>query len=319
MSCTKLKVYDIILFETNFEKNMQTDTLIPSQKQLWFAAIKPPMYTVAVIPIITGTALAFSQTHHINWTIFSLFLTSAILIIAWLNLTNDVFDADTGIDVNKAHSIVNLTGNKSLIFWIAKLLLLIAFGELFAISYLQKDWMVLELIGLACFLGYTYQGPPFRLGYQGLGEIICFFTFGILAISAVYYSQTQSFSLVIIPTSILIGITTSIILFCSHFHQVQDDISAGKKSPIVRLGTEKGVSVLKWSTLSVFILLLGFVIFDYLSWKTLIIYISLPLASQLISFVQTYHDQPEQVKNCKFLAVNWHFASGMLLALGLVL
>ena len=107
----------------------------------------------------------------------SLFLLSAIAIIAWLNLTNDVFDADTGIDVNKHHSVVNLTGNKTLVFWIANIILLLGLGGIFLINWWQQDWTVLWLILVSCFLGYTYQGPPFRLGYQGLGEIICFFYF----------------------------------------------------------------------------------------------------------------------------------------------
>ena len=89
------------------------------------------------------------------------------------------------------------------------------------------------------FLGYTYQGPPFRLGYQGLGEIICFFTFGPGTVSAAYYAQTQTFSSESLAISAIVGISTSIILFCSHFHQVEDDLAAGKRSPIVRLGTAK--------------------------------------------------------------------------------
>jgi len=35
-----------------------------------------------------------------------------------MNLSNDVFDAETGVDENKVHSLVNLTGNKPLIFWL---------------------------------------------------------------------------------------------------------------------------------------------------------------------------------------------------------
>lgn len=30
----------------------------------------------------------------------------AILVIAWLNLTNDAFDAETGVDQDKAESVV---------------------------------------------------------------------------------------------------------------------------------------------------------------------------------------------------------------------
>jgi len=174
---------------------MTTDTITtPSPKKLWLAALKPPMYSVAIIPIILGTAIAYQETGGFSLPIFATFILSAILILAWLNLSNDVFDADTGIDVNKAHSIVNLTGNKSLIFWLSNLFLLVGIAGIFAISYWRGDWMILELIALCCFLGYTYQGPPFRLGYQGLGEIICFFTFGPLAIAAAYYPQAGSFS-----------------------------------------------------------------------------------------------------------------------------
>jgi len=62
--------------------------------------------------------LAESKIHS---GIFYTFLSAAIFILAWMNLSNDVFDAETGID--KAHSLVNLTGNKPLIFWLGNLFL----------------------------------------------------------------------------------------------------------------------------------------------------------------------------------------------------
>jgi 1,4-dihydroxy-2-naphthoate octaprenyltransferase len=91
---------------------MTTSFVEQSNSKLWLAAIKPPMYSVAIVPIWIGTAVAFAETRMIHTGIFSTFLMSAILIIAWLNLSNDVFDSETGIDENKAHSLVNLTGNK---------------------------------------------------------------------------------------------------------------------------------------------------------------------------------------------------------------
>ena len=166
----------------------------------------------------------------------STFLLSAIAIIAWLNISNDVFDSDTGIDVNKAESVVNLTGNRNLMFWLGNLFLLLGLLGIASISWRQNNPIVVELVLLSCFFGYTYQGPPFRLGYQGLGEIICFICFGPLALSAAYYSQTQTWSIANLAVSLIIGISTSIILFCSHFHQVKDDLAAGKRSPIVRMG-----------------------------------------------------------------------------------
>ena len=43
--------------------------------------------------------------------------------------------------------------------------------------------------------------------------------------------------------ALLVGLTTTSILFCSHFHQVEGDIAAGKMSPLVRLGTRRGYEV----------------------------------------------------------------------------
>ena len=99
-----------------------------TSRKLWMAAIKLPMYSVAIVPIATGTAIAYRDTGAINWGIFFTFLVSAILILVWENLCNDVFDAETGIDVNKAHSVVNLTGRKNVIFAIANICLLLSYN-----------------------------------------------------------------------------------------------------------------------------------------------------------------------------------------------
>lgn len=277
------------------------------------------MYSVAIIPISVGTAMAYAQTQQIYWSIFLTFLSSAILIIAWLNLSNDVFDADTGIDRHKAHSVVNLTQNKSLVFWLSNLCLLLGLGGIIAIAFWQQDITVIALVILCCALGYTYQGPPFRLGYQGLGEIICFVCFGPLAIASAYYSQTQTFSLPVAIASTLIGLTTSIILFCSHFHQVTDDLAAGKRSPIVRLGTALGAKVLAWSTAITFALAVLFICLDYAPLGTVLIFFSLPIAYELVSHVNANHDKPDLVRNCKFIAVKLHFWSGLLWSLGFIL
>jgi len=293
--------------------------LEPSRRQLWWAAIKPPMYSVAVIPITVGTALAFAETGQINGPIFLLFLGSAILIIAWLNLSNDVFDSETGIDKNKAHSIVNLTGQKRSIFWLSNVCLALGLLGIAAIASWRGDWRIWAAIGLACLLGYTYQGPPFRLGYLGLGEPICFVTFGPLAIAAAYYSQAPTLSRAAWAAASIIGLSTSIILFCSHFHQVADDLAAGKRSPIVRLGTARGAQVLGLATAGMFAIAALASLLGWLPLGSLAIAASLPIALELIRHVQQHHDQPERVKNCKFIAVKLHFWSGLLLAAGLVL
>jgi 2-carboxy-1,4-naphthoquinone phytyltransferase len=95
-----------------------------------------------------------------------------------------------------------------------------------------------------------------RLSYKGLGEVLCFFAFGPLAVGAAFLAQALPYSVhttalaclhanlrVLAPAAVVVGLTTSSILFCSHFHQVQGDKQAGKMSPIVRIGTRRGCQV----------------------------------------------------------------------------
>ncbi|WP_026072455.1 2-carboxy-1,4-naphthoquinone phytyltransferase [Nodosilinea nodulosa] len=295
---------------------MTTQSVDPAARKLWLAAIKPPMYSVAIMPMVVGSAIAYAETGQFNSGIFALFLVAAVLILAWENLSNDVFDSDTGIDINKAHSVVNLTRNRGLVLALANLCLGLGIAGIVAIALLQQDPTVLLLILLCCGLGYMYQGPPFRLGYQGLGEFLCFFAFGPLAMGAAYYSQTQSWSWGSQMVGVIVGLTTTLVLFCSHFHQVDDDLAAGKRSPIVRLGTRRGAALIPWVCGIVFaIAAIGLLLGIFPIW-TALVFLSLPSAWRLGRHVTRFHDQPERVFNAKFFAIGFHFWSGVLLALG---
>ncbi len=298
---------------------MTTKQILYPNTKLWMAAIKPPMYSVAIMPIWVGTAVAFAETKIFNGVVFSTFVAAAILILAWENISNDVFDSETGIDQNKHHSLVNLTGNKPLIFWIGNLCLGLGLLGILAIAFWQQDLTVIGIILLCCGLGYMYQGPPFRLGYQGLGEILCFFAFGPLAVEAAYYSQTQTWSMTSLAVSVIVGIATTLVLFCSHFHQVKDDIAAGKRSPIVRLGTQKGAELLVLFTGSIYPLTLLFLLLGISPAWTLLSWVSLPFAVKLCRHVQENHNQPDKVSNCKFIAVAVHFWACSLFGLGFML
>jgi len=298
--------------------NLHTNNNLPAKK-LWLAAIKPPMYSVAIMPIWVGTAIAYSETGLFHAEIFVTFLVSAILILAWENLSNDVFDAETGVDVNKANSLVNLTGNKSLIFWMSNGCLAVGLLGIGAIAFWQQDLTVIGLILLCCAIGYIYQGPPFRLSYHGMGEILCFFAFGPIAFAAVYYSQTQSWSLTNFAASAVIGIATSLILFCSHFNQVNDDAAVGKRSPVVRLGAKRAAELLPWICGSVYGLTVLFVSIKLFPFWTLLVFASLPYALKLCRTIAANYHQPETLLRCRLIAVAFHFMTGLMLCLGFVL
>ena len=102
-------------------------------KRLWKKAIKAPMYSVGIAPVLVSATAAFVHTGAF-FPLKTLGLcVASIAIIAWLNLSNDVFDSATGVDKTKEESVVNLTGDWKKVFLAANLFLIVGVSLLFSI------------------------------------------------------------------------------------------------------------------------------------------------------------------------------------------
>lgn len=112
----------------------QLGPLDPQEKaRLWKAAIKAPMYSVGLAPILVTAVAAWANTGAFDPLRTLGLCVAAISIIAWLNLSNDVFDSATGVDKTKPESVVNLTGSRRRVFVLAHIFLLAGAGLLFSL------------------------------------------------------------------------------------------------------------------------------------------------------------------------------------------
>ena len=291
------------------------------REHLWQAAIKWPLYSVAIMPVILSAGWELGNSGNIRLGQFIGFLIASILILIWENLTNDLFDDETGIDKYKFHSVVALTGNKTTVSRVAYFSLLVGLFIIFILA-LKSHITVLFLVLICCFLGYLYQGPPFRLGYKGLGEPLCWIAFGPLATAAGLIVISPKSNLHAIPwgTALMVGagpaLATTLVLFCSHFHQISQDAAAGKKSPLVVLGTHRAAKVLPWIVGMIFLLELIPVLNGIWPITTIICLISLPSGLDLIRLIEKHHHQPELIKNSKFSALRFQTINGLCLSIG---
>ena len=306
------------------EEPQAVATRYAQRRALWKAAIKWPMYSVAVMPVLLAAGWQLGFQGILRWDQLFGFLLAAILLLLWENLSNDLFDADTGVDaVGKPHSVVNLTGRRDRIAWLSSAALLCGLGLMAWLAW-RSHPAVLLLVFLCCGLGYIYQGPPFRLGYQGLGELLCWLAFGPVATSAALLVLAPAGSGEVPWQAALVlgagpALATSLVLFCSHFHQVEEDAAHGKRSPVVRLGTARAAALIPW--------FVGFTL--ALEWwpvalgtwppTALLSGLGLPAGWALIRLVRRYHDQPERISGSKFLALRFQAWNGLGLALGLAL
>ena len=306
------------------EEPQAVATRYAQRRALWKAAIKWPMYSVAVMPVLLAAGWQLGFQGILRWDQLFGFLLAAILLLLWENLSNDLFDADTGVDaVGKPHSVVNLTGRRDRIAWLSSAALLFGLSLMAWLAW-RSHPAVLLLVLLCCGLGYVYQGPPFRLGYKGLGEPLCWLAFGPVATSAALLVLAPAGSgEVPWQAALMLGagpaLATSLVLFCSHFHQVKEDAAHDKRSPVVRLGTARAAALVPWFV--GFTLALEWWPVAFGTWPptALLSVLGLPAGWALIRLVRRYHDQPERISGSKFLALRFQAWNGLGLALGLAL
>ena len=282
------------------------------------------MYSVAVMPVLLAAGWRAGEGLTVRFDQLLLFLLAAVLLLAWENLANDVFDADTGVDTHgKPHSVVNLTGRRDRVSLLANGALLVGL-LLMALVALRSSPAVLALVLACCGIGYAYQGPPLRLGYRGLGEPLCWLAFGPCATAAALLALAPA-GAAAVPWAAALqlgsgpALATTLVLFCSHFHQVEEDAAHGKRSPVVRLGTGRAAALVPWFVAGSLAFQWAPVLVGQWPLTALFSAAGLPPARQLIALLQRHHREPERIIGSKFLALRFQALSGLGLAVGLAI
>ncbi len=292
------------------------------KKALWKKAIKWPLYSVAVMPVVLAAGWKYGAGENLQFDQIFGFLIASILLLIWENLTNDLFDETTGVDKFKLHSVIALTGKRKLIRNLANLILGLGLGLIFLLS-LRSHFAVFYLILGSCLLGYLYQGPPFRLGYQGLGEPLCWLAFGPLATAAALLVISPNIKNIPWGHSFTLGsgpaVATTLVLFCANFHQVLEDSAHGKKTLLVLLGTKRAAQLVPWFVILTLGLELIPVVNGHWPITALLGAIGLPPAIALIRLLNKYHNKPSLISESKFLALRFQTLNGLGISLGLAL
>jgi 1,4-dihydroxy-2-naphthoate phytyltransferase len=283
------------------------------------------MYSVAVMPVLLAAGWRWGRGEIVRLDQLLAFLLAAVLLLAWENLANDVFDADTGVDTHgKPHSVVNLTGRRDRVAGLANGCLALGLALIALVAW-RSSPLVLALVLACCGLGYVYQGPPFRLGYRGLGEPLCWLAFGPFATAAALLALAPAATASAVPwgQALALGggpaVATTLVLFCSHFHQVEEDALNGKQSPVVRLGTGRAAALVPWFVALTLAFQWAPVLVGHWPLWALLGVVGLPPGRALISLLRDHHHEPALITGSKFLALRFQSLNGLGLAVGLAL
>jgi 1,4-dihydroxy-2-naphthoate octaprenyltransferase len=104
------------------------------------------------------------------------------------------------------------------------------------IVFLTGAWWMLAIGAVAIVAAWFYTGGRRPYGYAGLGEVMVFIFFGLVATLGTTYVQTGTFSQESLFGGVGIGLISCAVLVVNNIRDIATDTQAGKKTLAVRMG-----------------------------------------------------------------------------------
>jgi 1,4-dihydroxy-2-naphthoate octaprenyltransferase len=209
-----------------------------------FAATRPAFLTASLLPVLSGLALAWGMSGHLNFGLALLTLLNIALIHSGANVLNDYFDARNGSDAANTQRIFPFSGGSRFIqngvlSQIETLQLglgLMGVGALLGLFFTAMGGLFILWLGLlGGLLAIFYSAPP-CLACRGLGDIVIAICFGVLPVVGTVYIQSGTMADEAVWAGAIIGCFVAAILWINSIPDIEADKSAGKLTLPVRLG-----------------------------------------------------------------------------------
>lgn len=206
--------------------------------QAWVMGARPRTLPAAISPVIVSIALAMADGRFSFWPALAA-LADALLIQIGTNLANDYFDHLRGIDTpdRKGPPRVAASGLIPLASLRAGIIVVFGLTALIGLYLVVRGgWPVLA-IGLASILAaLAYSGGPFPFGSYGLGDLLVFIFFGLVAVGGTYYVQALQFYPLVLLVAVPLGALITDILVVNNYRDIETDARVGKRTLAVILG-----------------------------------------------------------------------------------
>ena len=203
----------------------------------WLAGARPRTLPAALAPVLAGTGVA-AYVEGAVWWKAGLALVVSVALQVGVNYANDYSDGIRGTDADRVGPM-RLTGSGVARPGAVRTAAFVAFGVAAAAGLLLAAttawWLV--AVGLACIVAaWFYTGGTRPYGYAGLGEVMVFVFFGLVAVVGTTYVQTETFEPASLAAAVGIGALACAILVANNLRDIPTDREAGKRTLAVRLG-----------------------------------------------------------------------------------
>ena len=252
----------------------------------WFLASRPWSFVMTAISLGVGGAVA-AIDGPFSWGLFGLALAGMVFVHAATNLINDYYDVRSGVDSLEAataqyrpHPLGEGKLSSKNVRRVAYLLFLA--GAVIGIWLAAtRGWPIFLLGVIGLLASLAYSAPPVSYKYVGLGEFSVFLMWGPLMVEGSYFVQRRGFSLDALWISIPFGVIVALVLLANNLRDISHDTSRNIRTIAILLGKRKGFYLYAALVGLAYACILLMVIFGVLSFWSLIVFASLPLAVKI--------------------------------------
>ena len=212
----------------------------------WLLAARPKTLTAAVIPVLLGSALAFSDGQFKTTPALLCALFACGMQIA-ANFINDLFDYLKGSDREDrlgpkracAEGWITPGAMKQGIGVMLLLSCLAGLGLLFTVwGQLPPGGWELVVLGIVCILfAFLYTTI---LSYRGWGDLLVLVFFGFVPVAGTYYVQAYTLNMDVVVLSLVSGLAIDTLLMVNNYRDREQDAISGKRTLVVRFGEAFG-------------------------------------------------------------------------------
>jgi 1,4-dihydroxy-2-naphthoate polyprenyltransferase len=203
----------------------------------WLQAARPATLPAAVSPVLAGTGVAAYDGHAVWWKA-ALAMVVALALQVGVNYANDYSDGIRGTDADRVGPL-RLVGSRLATPRSVKLAAFAAFGVAAAVGLVlaaTTAWWLVGVGALCVLAAWYYTGGRSPYGYSGLGEVMVFVFFGLVAVVGTTYVQTETWLLPALYAAVGVGAIACAILVANNLRDIPTDAVAGKRTLAVVLG-----------------------------------------------------------------------------------
>jgi 1,4-dihydroxy-2-naphthoate octaprenyltransferase len=202
----------------------------------WWAGARPRTLGAGLVPVLVGTAAAGEV---IWWRFVAALLVAAGLQVG-VNLANDYFDGTRGVDTRDRVGPPRLTqsgaASPRAVLLAALASIAVAGFSGLSLALATRPVLILIVGGLAILAALLYSGGPRPYAGLGLGEVMVFLFFGLLATCGTTFVMVET-----VPSSswwcgATMGLLAVAILEANNIRDIETDAAAGKRTLAVRIG-----------------------------------------------------------------------------------